>query len=91
MHRELNVRPSGLDADLANDRERGVAHHLIFFVGERLHGSDRDGVASMHAHRIEVLDRANDHAIVRAIAHYFHLEFLPADEGFVDQHFVDWR
>src|SRR6266446_1288893 len=30
MDRELNVRSARLDADLANDRERGVAHHLHF-------------------------------------------------------------
>ena len=33
MDRELNVRPARLDTDLANDRERGVPHHLVFFVG----------------------------------------------------------
>src|SRR6266446_9143870 len=45
----------------------------------------------MHAHRIEILDGTDDHAVVHAVAHHFHLEFFPADERFLDQHFVDGR
>ena len=32
---ELHVRAAGLDADLAQDRDRGVAHDLEFLVGQR--------------------------------------------------------
>ena len=88
---ELDVRSAGLDADLANDRERSVAHHLVFLVGQRLRGRDRDRIAGVHAHRIEILDRADDDAVVRAIAHHLHLEFLPADERLFDQDFGDRR
>src|SRR6266700_3618436 len=45
----------------------------------------------LHPHRIEILDRADNHAVVHPVAHYFHLEFFPADEGFIDQDFVDRR
>ena len=31
---ELDVRAAGLDADLAEDRQRGVAHPLVFLVGQ---------------------------------------------------------
>ena len=91
MSSKLNVRPTGLDPDLANYRKRGVAHHLVFLVGERLHRRDRDGVASVHAHRIEILDGTDDDAVVHPVAHDFHLEFLPADQRFFDQHFAHWR
>src|SRR6185312_12560263 len=71
--------------------ERGVAHHLVFFVSERLHRRDRDGIAGVHTHRIEIFDGTDDYAVVHPVAHHFHLEFLPADQRFFDQHFVDRR
>ena len=80
MNRKLNVRSTGFHADLPDDGERGVAHHLVFLVRERLHGRDSNGVAGMHAHRIEILDGTNNHAVVHPVAHHFHLEFLPSDQ-----------
>ena len=41
----------------------------------------------MHAHRIDVLDRADDDAIVVLVANDLHLELFPAEHGFLDQHF----
>src|SRR4029453_11349253 len=55
---------AGLDADLADDRDGGVAHELVFLVGERLCGRDRDRVAGVDAHRVDVLDRADDADVV---------------------------
>ena len=40
----------------------------------------------MHAHRVEVLDRADDDAVVRLVADDLHLELLPAEHAFLDQH-----
>ena len=71
--------------------ERGVAHDLVFLVGERLDGGDGDGVAGVHAHGVEVFDRADDHAVVVAVAHDLHFEFLPAEQGFFDEDFGDGR
>ena len=85
VHRELHVRPAGLHADLAQHRNRGVAHHLILFVGQREGRRHGDRVAGMHAHRINVLDRADDDAIVRLVADDFHLVFLPAEQALVDE------
>ena len=85
IDRELDVGAAGIDADLAQDRDRRVAHDLIFLVGERLRRRDGDRVAGMHAHRIQVLDRADDDAVVLFIAHHFHLELFPAEERFLDQ------
>ncbi len=36
VHRELDVRAARLDADLSNNCDRGVAHQLIFLIGQRL-------------------------------------------------------
>ena len=45
----------------------------------------------MHAHRVHVLDRAHDHAVVVAVPHDLELELLPADHGLLDEHLVDRR
>ena len=86
VDRELNVRPAGLDADLADDLARGVAHPLIFLVGQRQDRRDGDAVARVHAHRIDVFDRADDDEVVGDVAHHLELEFLPADDGLFDEH-----
>ena len=88
VHGELDVRPAGLDADLADDEPRGVAHPLIFLVGERQDRRDRDAVAGVHAHRIDVLDRADDDEVVGDVAHHLELEFLPADDRLLDEDLV---
>ncbi len=91
MHGELDVRPAGLHADLADAREAEVAHDLILAIGERLDGSDGDRVAGVHAHGVEVLDGADDDAVVRLVADDFHLELLPAEQRFLDEHLGDGR
>ena len=48
-------------------------------------------VAGVHAHRVDVLDRADDDAVVRRVAHHLHLEFFPAEHAFLDQHLVHRR
>ena len=45
----------------------------------------------MDAHRVEVLDRADDDALVLVVAHHFHLIFLPAQEAFLDEDLMDGR
>ena len=39
---ELDVGAAGLDPDLAQHRDRGVAHHLVFLVGQRQRRGDGD-------------------------------------------------
>src|SRR5262249_34420485 len=87
--RKLNIRPAGLDPDLSDDAPRGIPHPLIFLVAERENGGHGDAVARMDAHWIDVLDRADHDEVVRDVAHDFELEFLPADDGLLDQGFGD--
>ncbi|CAB4921872.1 unannotated protein [freshwater metagenome] len=89
IDRELHVGATGLDPHAADARERGVAHLLVFDVGQSLHRSDRDGIARMHAHRVKVLDRADDHAVVGAVTHDLELVFFPARDGLLDQDLGD--
>ena len=91
MHAELNIRSAGFHPDLANHRDGRVAHRLIFAVGQGLRRSDGDGIAGVHAHGIEVLDRADDDDVVRRVAHHLELEFLPAEHRFFNQGFVHRR
>ncbi len=85
---ELNVRSAGFDADFANDRRRGVAHALIFLVGQRLRRRDGDRIARVDAHGVEIFDRADHHEVVAEIAHHFEFVFFPAEDGFFDERFV---
>ena len=43
----------------------------------------------MHAHRVEVLDRADDDDVVRAVADHLELELVPAAHGLLDEHLRD--
>ena len=65
VDRELDVRAAGGDADAADHLEGVVAHRLVLAVGERLLRRDGDRVAGVHAHGVEVLDRADDDGVVR--------------------------
>ena len=43
----------------------------------------------MDAHRVDVLDRADDDGVVRVIAHQLELELVPAEERLLDEHLAD--
>ena len=75
--------------DRADHRQRLVAELLIERVGERLLRRDGDAVAGVDAHRVDVLDRADDHDVVVAVAHHLELELAPADHGLLDEHLPD--
>ncbi len=91
VDRELDVGAAGLDADGADHGDRLVAQLLVEAVGERLLRRDGDRVARVHAHRVDVLDRADDHDVVGAVAHHLELELAPADDRLVEQHLPDRR
>ncbi len=91
VHRELNVRAARFDADRAHNANGIVAHPLVFHVGEGHRRSDGDRVAGVNTHRIEVLDRTDDHDVVVAVAHDLELELLPAGDRLFDQHLPDAR
>ena len=59
IDRELNVGAAGLHADLPDNFIGGVAHNVVFLVGQGLHGSHGNGVPGLDAHGIEVLDGAD--------------------------------
>jgi hypothetical protein len=88
---ELHVGAAGLHPDAAQHREGRVAHLLVLAVGERHRRRDRDRVAGVHPHRVEVLDRADDHAVVVLVPHDLELVLLPAEHRLLDQHLVHRR
>src|SRR3546814_6213730 len=83
---ELYVGTACFHADFAQDRDARVPHDLIFLVGERQRRRNGDAVTRVDAHRIDVLDRADDDGIVVPVADDLHLIFLPAEERLLDQH-----
>jgi hypothetical protein len=85
------LQPPACDADFANDADRGVAHDLVFPVGERHGRCHSDRIAGVDTHRVQVFDRADDHHVVRSVPHHLELELLPADDAALDQHRADWR
>ena len=91
VDRELDVRPAGLDPDLADDGARGVAHDLVLAVGQGLGGSDRHRIPGVDAHGVEVLDGADHHEVVGPVAHDLELVLLPPDDRLLDQHLVHGR
>ncbi len=91
VHGELDVRPPGVDADLADDGERRGPHLLVLAVGQGLGGRHGDGVAGVHPHRVEVLDRADDDDVVGAVAHHLEFVFLPAENALLEEHFAPRR
>ena len=88
IHPELHVGAAGFHTDFTQDCQRGVPHDLVFLVGEGLGRGHGDGVTGVHTHGVEVLDGADNDAVVVFIPDNFHLVLFPADQGFVDQQFV---
>ena len=86
---ELDVRSAGLDTDPTDAGEGRVTHALILDVAQRLGRGHRDRIARVHSHRIEVLDRADDHAVVGAITHDLEFVFLPAGDALLDEDLAD--
>ncbi len=89
--RELDVRAAGFHADLTDHGEGCVTHDLILAVRQRLDRGYGDRIAGVNAHRVDVFNRANDHAVVGAVTHDLHFKFFPAEQRFVDQYFRDRR
>ena len=66
---ELDVRSARLHADLPDHLDRSVPERLVLLVRERLRRCDRDAVAGVHAHGIEILDGADDDHVVGQVPH----------------------
>ena len=82
---ELDVRAAAGDADALEDGERVVPQALELEVVERLTGCHGDGVARVHAHGVEVLDRADHDSVAHGVAHDLHLDLLPALDALLDE------
>ena len=74
-----------------HDRARRVAQALVLAVGQRHRRRDRDRVARVNAHRVDVLDRADDDEVVVPVADDLELELLPAEHALLDEHLVRRR
>ena len=86
---ELHIRAAGLHADRADHHRRRIAQRLELAVGQGHGGRDADGVARVHAHRVEVLDGTDDHDVVVLVADHLQLELAPALDRLLDQYLAD--
>ncbi len=84
---ELDVGATRFDADFPDDGKGGVAHPLIFAIGQSLGRGDGDTVPGMDSHRIKVFNGADDDAVVRVVPHHLHLILFPAEKRLLDQDF----
>ncbi len=91
IDRELDVGAAGLDSDCADHGDRLIAQQLVLLVRQSLLWRDANAVARVDAHRVEVLDRADDHDVVGAVAHHLELELTPAQHRLLEQDLADGR
>ena len=89
-HGKLNVRAPGLHPNGADDADRGVSHALILFIRQRLRRCYGDAIAGMHAHGIDVFNRADDHHIIRQVPHDFQFVLFPTENRLFQEHFMPW-
>ena len=82
---------SALDAQRADDAQRGSAQHLQFLVRQGERGRDNNRVARVHAYGIDVFHGAHGDGVARRIAQRLELDFLPAIDVLFDQRLVDGR
>ena len=81
----MHIGAAGFHADLAQDRQRSIAHPLVFLVSERQGRGNGDRIARMHPHRINILDGTDNDAIIRLVADNLHFIFLPAQHAFFNK------
>src|SRR6185295_5914893 len=86
---ELDVRSTGIDADLAHNPNGGIPHALVLFVRERHRWRNRDAVARVYPHRVKIFDRTDYDDVVFEIPHHLKFVFFPPDHGFFDQELAD--
>ncbi len=86
---KLHIGSAGFHPNLAHDGNSRIPQVLVFAVGQGLDGRNGNRVACMHAHGIQVFNRANNHTIVLAIPHDFELELFPAQHRLFDKDFGD--
>ena len=89
LARELDVRSTALHAYCPHHCGGRVAQLLIRMIRQRHLRRDRHRVSGVDTHRIDVLDRADDHDVVLAIAHDLELELVPAAHRLLDEHLSD--
>ena len=83
---ELDVRSARLDADRADDRDAASRIRWYSLSVSVWIGATVMRVAGVHAHRVDVLDRADDDDVVVLVAHHLHLVLLPPDDRLLDEH-----
>ena len=88
VERKLNVA-AALDVERPDEAQGVITEDLVVRVTEGLQRRHHDRLAGVHTHRVDVFHRAHDGGVVRLVAHDLVLEFLPAEDGLLDEHLID--
>ena len=91
MDRELDIGAAGVDADLTQTSNGGIAQPLVLLVGQGQGRRDCDRVAGVDAHWVDVLDGADNDAIVRMVTNHLHLVLFPAEQRLLYEHLTHRR
>src|SRR6516164_1252578 len=91
MNCELDIGTARVDTDLTQTSNGGVAQPLILLVGQGQGRRDRDRIAGVDAHGVDVLDGADDDAIVRMVANHLHFVFFPTEQRLLDEDLAEGR
>ena len=90
IHSELDIRAARVHPDFSDNFNGGIPHLLIFPVRQRLDGRDGNAITGVNPHRVNVFNGADDYDVVCTVSHHLQFKFLPADDRFFDEEFIDW-
>src|SRR5690606_30701479 len=88
IERELHITTTGELSDAVHHPDGQIAHPLIYRIGKRQRGCDRDRIARVDSHGIEILDRAYNNDVADIVAQQFKLKLLPAQNALLHEYFV---
>ena len=88
---KLDIGPTRVHPDFADDTQRRVPHELIFFVGQGLGRRNRNGITGMNAEGIEIFDGTDDDHIVLSVTHHFQFKLFPAGDRLFNQDLMRGR
>mgnify|MGYP007028319727 CR=1 FL=1 len=80
---------AAFNAQLGDDIQRGGTQHLVFLIGQSLAGCHNDGVAGMHADRVQVFHVTYGDHIALVVTHHFVFDLFPTGDALFHKDLMD--